>query len=507
MRPRVRRRNEPALRWIRAGVFTAVTWWALVALAFAPPVAIPVAAAAVGVLALFMPGIAVLAAIGALSIPLLAADLVTGVVLLVIGFASIQYLAQDRGRVFLLIISAILLAWAGPVWAVAALAGLLLGASEGAVAALIACLAIQIAGIVAGEPNVGLVASGATATGPVSLADAPANLLAFTWLGPAVSGLSPEPLLTAFSGVRQIPLLLLQPLAWAAGAATTGLVRHSGTRPCFDPVAVVVGVAVTGTLSTTLLAALDSTPATTDLLVAAGGSLAVAIAVASIWEWLFPPLPCTVPSTRSSMRAEDADVDELLSLIAQAEDELASKHTAQTTVMITDMKAFSAMTEEDGSVTSAKVIQRHRDLLIPLIEEAGGSGKSTGGDGLVAAFPTPAAAVQAAARMQLALREHNAAHPSERDIAVRIGIATGEVVLDKSGRPFIGSALNLAARVMNLGDGGQILVSKPVATAARQNGIRTHHHGAFELKNIADAVPVDEVLWSEDVEPQAPRCD
>ena len=124
--------------------------------------------------------------------------------------------------------------------------------------------------------------------------------------------------------------------------------------------------------------------------------------------------------------------------------------------MITDMKSFSRMTEEDGSVATAKAIQRHRDLLLPIIQRHNGSGKSTGGDGLVSAFESRADALLAAVEMQRALRAHNAAHPDEREIWVRMGIASGEVVLDKGGRPFIGAGLNLAARVMNLADGGQV---------------------------------------------------
>ena len=155
------------------------------------------------------------------------------------------------------------------------------------------------------------------------------------------------------------------------------------------------------------------------------------------------------------MASEDADVDELLRLIATAEDKLASQHTSTKVVLITDMKSFSTMTEEDGSVATAKAIQRHRDLLIPIIMSQGGQGKSTGGDGLVAAFDTAVSGLSAAALMQQALAEHNAEHPGEREIWVRMGLASGEVVLDNGGRPFIGAALNLAARVMNLADGGR----------------------------------------------------
>jgi class 3 adenylate cyclase len=171
--------------------------------------------------------------------------------------------------------------------------------------------------------------------------------------------------------------------------------------------------------------------------------------------------------------------------------------------MITDMKAFSAMTEEDGSILSAKTIQKHRDLLLPVIEQHGGHGKSTGGDGLVAAFDDAPSALAATVDMLRVLEAHNASHQSERDLAIRVGVAEGEVVLDKGGRPFIGTALNLAARVMNLADGGQAYATADV-TAKAPSSIHVYSHGPFQLKNIARPIEVVEVLWAENQVPRGP---
>jgi class 3 adenylate cyclase len=230
----------------------------------------------------------------------------------------------------------------------------------------------------------------------------------------------------------------------------------------------------------------------------------IVVAFVAIWERVFS-VQLSVAARSVSMASEDADVDELLRLIATAEDKLASQHTLRRVVLITDMKSFSRMTEEDGSVATAKAIQRHRDLLLPIVSRHRGAGKSTGGDGLVAAFERADDALNAAAEMQVALASHNAAHPNEREMWVRAGLADGEVVLDKGGRPFIGAGLNLAARVMNLADGGQILATGDVASAAQAAGINVHYFGQFELKNIAKPIEIAEVLWTEGQEPLDPR--
>jgi len=236
------------------------------------------------------------------------------------------------------------------------------------------------------------------------------------------------------------------------------------------------------------------------------GSVILAVGFALVWDRLFPleVVPGSDVPARTSLDAEDADVDELLRLISTAEDRLASEHTTRKVVMITDMKSFSRMTEEDGSVLTAKAIQKHRDLLLPIIESHGGHGKSTGGDGLLAAFDTASEAIRAAAEMQQALDAHNRAHPQGREMTIRIGVADGEVVLDKRGRPFIGGALNLAARVMNLADGGQAFVTAEVA-AASGGAVPTHPLGEFELKNIASPQQIHEILWAPGQQPRDPR--
>ena len=75
---------------------------------------------------------------------------------------------------------------------------------------------------------------------------------------------------------------------------------------------------------------------------------------------------------------------------------------------------------------------------------------------------------RAAVQMQRVLDEYNASRPGDEEILVRVGIAEGEVVLDKGGKPFLGDGLNLAARIMGLADGGQVFTSAELAGASRR---------------------------------------
>ncbi|MDZ4167033.1 MAG: adenylate/guanylate cyclase domain-containing protein, partial [Coriobacteriia bacterium] len=247
---------------------------------------------------------------------------------------------------------------------------------------------------------------------------------------------------------------------------------------------------------------------TSGLLPAALMSLAVTGAVIVIAELAFPvePQPEAAAATPRT-QSEEAAVDDLRRVIASAEDTLATRHRTEAEVLLSDMKSFSALTEDLGSLESAKIVQRHRDLLLPVIERHGGKGTSTGGDGLVAAFTSPVDAVDAAVDMQRTLREFCRSDSTCSDLLIRIGIAEGEVVVDKGGRPFLGGALNLAARVMDLADGGRVMVTGGVAAALGDRAADTmHSHGEFKLKNIAEPLRVVEVLWSEGLEPQEIRA-
>lgn len=509
MAKRTRRKNEALLGWARAGAVAAFTWNGLVGQHVEPFWLAPAAGLLAGALMLASAELGVLAAIIALSVPVIAVQPVAGLILLITGVVAVRYLAADGAAVFLIIAAAVVGANVGPVWFAVALAGYFLGATEGALAAAVACLTVEIIGISLGKPALGITLTGGSAA-LVSFAHAPANLLAGGWIASSLSGLGVQSVNQLVAGISRIsaPLALLaQSAVWASGAAVTGVVRKT-TRSSrtelvqLGSVSAGVGVAAAGTFA--VYAMIGISPPLTPWLFATISSLALAAAFVALWERLFPIIRAT-PARTVSMASEDADVDELLRLIATAEDKLASQHTSNRVVLITDMKSFSRMTEEDGSVATAKAIQRHRDLLLPVVSRNHGAGKSTGGDGLVAAFEHAGDALKAAVQMQVALAAHNTAHPDERELWIRSGLASGEVVLDKGGRPFIGAGLNLAARVMNLADGGQILATADVASAAQTAGVDVHFFGQVELKNIAKPVEVAEVLWDPGQEPHDPR--
>jgi len=497
---RLVRHNAKYLPWIRAVTLGCVTALALTAMPFYPQYVIALLSLGIAVLAYATPSLAALLLVGVVSLPLLAASFVVGALFLIVGFSATQYLGADRAQGFIVIALAALSVAFHAEWAIAVLAGYLMGAGPGAIAALLACLLIQVTGALLGVPHLGTVFVGSTTPGVVSFTLAPEAPLAFKWLAGSIAAARPSDAVSAITSVSPVTPLVAQPLIWGLSAALGGIFHrpHKGSRR-FAAVTGLAGVTILmATTSTLMLRAFGADVPLGTLGTTTVVSALVAAGVGLVTETLFYLSPRAEARTSvHGVQAEDADVDELLRMIASAEDELASRHTTEKVVMLTDMKSFSRMTEEVGSMASAKLVQRQRDLLLPVIDRHRGHGKSTGGDGLVAAFDAEADAVAAAVEMQRELSANCDARPDAERMMIRIGIARGEVVLDKGGRPFIGAALNLAARIMDLADGDRIMVVSRIADVAGIEPASRNDLGAYELKNIQKPVDVTEVLWQQ----------
>lgn len=498
----ITRTNEPVARYLAALILALITWLGLRTMPFYPPWLEFVLALGVGMLASFSAATSSLAFVIVLALPVMFADLVVGIAFLLLGLMATQYLSVGRAGGFILAALGVAAVPLHAEWAVIALAGFLLGRGKGALTAATVLLCVMAAGVALGVPAIGSVATGGTAPGVVSFARDAGDALSFAWLAPALEAADPGRVLDAIGGVSRPLLLGAQALLWAI-AGTIGALSARAPKRALALAGPAAAVAVLALGSIALDAAFGGPVTTTRLLITTAVSLPLALAGSAIAEWAFPVQTARVPQPTDS---KPRDVDELLRTIAAAEDELASQHNTQAVVLITDMKSFSAMTEEIGSVASAKIVQRHRDLLLPIITANHGKGTPTGGDGLVASFGSAVDAVTAASAIQTALEGYTGSDRSPHELSVRIGVASGEVVLDQAGCPFLGGALNLAARVMDLADGGRIMMTGAVADAAGASPGHMHAHGEFKLKNIAEAVPVVELLWRDDLQPQEIRA-
>ena len=148
------------------------------------------------------------------------------------------------------------------------------------------------------------------------------------------------------------------------------------------------------------------------------------------------------------------------------------------------------------------MLKKHNDILFPVIEKHDGVVIKTIGDAVMATFSTPLAAVKAASEIQNGLYQHNFKAGVGDKIRVKIGINTGDTLMD--GGDVFGDAVNVAARIQSKAKEDQILVSKNVYEAVcGSDKILCRLHQKVQVKGKAESLLLYMVVWKdEDVVPE-----
>ncbi len=131
------------------------------------------------------------------------------------------------------------------------------------------------------------------------------------------------------------------------------------------------------------------------------------------------------------------------------------------TFLFTDIEGSTRLWQEQRDAM-AVALEAHDALLRTAVERSGGTVVKTTGDGMLASFDRPEAALTAAVEAQLAFGAH--AWPLPRPLMVRMAVHSGSA--DTRDGDFFGPALNRAARLLAIGHGGQVLVSGTTAALA-----------------------------------------
>src|SRR5436309_15165743 len=144
------------------------------------------------------------------------------------------------------------------------------------------------------------------------------------------------------------------------------------------------------------------------------------------------------------------------------------------TVLFADLVGSTELAGDQDPERVRALLDRFYDAMAAEIERAGGTVEKFAGDAVMAAFGAPEALEDHAERaLHAALSMQRKVEPG---LALRIGVNTGEVVV---GRPRVGSsfvsgdAVNVAARLEQAAEPGEILVGERTAAVAA---------GAFEFE-------------------------
>ncbi len=146
------------------------------------------------------------------------------------------------------------------------------------------------------------------------------------------------------------------------------------------------------------------------------------------------------------------------------------------TVLFTDIVESTKRAAELGDHGWRTMLDAHEELAQREVSAHGGVIADFTGDGLVATFDGPARAVRCA----LALRDRVHAI----GVKLRAGVHTGEI--ERRGEDVAGIGVHIAARVMALAAGDEVLVSRTVKDLVAGSGLRFHERGSHELKGVPE---------------------
>lgn len=163
------------------------------------------------------------------------------------------------------------------------------------------------------------------------------------------------------------------------------------------------------------------------------------------------------------------------------------------TVLFTDIVGSTSLTQNLGDEKAMEFLHVHDTIVRDALQALHGREVKHTGDGIMASFPSAAAAVRCAARVQQELSRREAGHAGEVPLKLRIGAAAGEPV-EKS-QDIFGTTVQLAARLCGHAEPDQILVSNVVAELCIGKGLSFRPLGAVSLRGFDRPVYVHAVAW------------
>jgi class 3 adenylate cyclase/anti-sigma regulatory factor (Ser/Thr protein kinase) len=151
-------------------------------------------------------------------------------------------------------------------------------------------------------------------------------------------------------------------------------------------------------------------------------------------------------------------------------------------VVFTDLRGFTRIQETQGPEETVRMLNEYYEVMFDIIARHNGTLSRIAGDGLMILYGAPISvdddmgrAIHTVLDMREALillNERRTAAGKE-EIGIGVGISAGRVLAGNVGSPrrmeytVIGDPVNIAARLVDIADSGQILVSEDVFLQAR----------------------------------------
>ena len=159
--------------------------------------------------------------------------------------------------------------------------------------------------------------------------------------------------------------------------------------------------------------------------------------------------------------------------------------------LFADLRNYSSWVESHGDHAAALLLRAYRDVVRQAVAEFDGAEIKTEGDSFYVVFGSPSAALNCGLRiLELAAESQASAGAA---IPVGIGVHAGETVVMDDG--YVGSVVNVAARVCAQAAAGELLVTDAVRSLTRTYlDVTFLPRGRKRLKGISEPISLYRVV-------------
>ena len=148
------------------------------------------------------------------------------------------------------------------------------------------------------------------------------------------------------------------------------------------------------------------------------------------------------------------------------------------TILFTDVEGSTALTQAVGDAKAQDVLHGHNEVVRAALADHEGEEVKHTGDGIMASFGSAVSAVEAALAIQRDL--------AGGEIRVRVGLNAGEPIAED--HDYFGTTVQLAARICDRAEPGQVLVSNVVRELCAGKTFTFEDVGTATLKGFDEAV-------------------
>ena len=161
------------------------------------------------------------------------------------------------------------------------------------------------------------------------------------------------------------------------------------------------------------------------------------------------------------------------------------------TIVFTDIVGSTDVAQSLGDDAAMEMLKAHNRIVREHLDFHRGREVKHTGDGIMASFSSVSEAIRCSLAVQDALGVRNG-DPSTRNLYVSIGLAAGEPIAEDE--DLFGTAVNLAARVCDLAEAGDVLVTNVVKELSIGKNFEFEHVGEVALKGFPDPVLIARVV-------------